>query len=72
MLLGFVIGLVAGYGRSYVFGPEDLDQTSRLVMAFQIGAAFAVLALFILNYLELRRRVIEKALAARDKDHSTS
>jgi site-specific recombinase len=58
---GFTFGLVAGYGRGYVFGPQDLPFSARTVLAVQVALGFAALALFIVNYLELRQRVIKKA-----------
>jgi hypothetical protein len=61
MVCGFTFGLLAGYGRSYVFGPPDLPFSARSFLALQVALGFTALALFIMNYLELRRRVIKKA-----------
>ena len=58
---GFLVGLAAGYGRSYYFGPADLPFSARSVLSLQVALWFAALALFILNYLDLRQRVIKKA-----------
>ena len=65
---GFVFGLLAGHARTYAFGPSDLPLSARWILALQIAVAFAALALFVVNYLELRKRVIRKASAYRDTD----
>ena len=65
---GFCFGVLIGYGRSYAFGPADLPDSARLILALQIGLAFSALALFITNYLELRQRVIAKAKSESDKN----
>jgi hypothetical protein len=68
MVCGFLFGLIAGYGRSYAFGPPDLPFSARSFLALQIALGFTALALFIMNYLELRRRVIKKALSSKAED----
>ena len=61
MILGFVLGLGAGYGRTLIFGPADMPESARWIMASQIAFCFMMLALFVANYLDLRQRVIRKA-----------
>jgi hypothetical protein len=60
MVTGFCLGMLAGYARSYYFESDKLDPTGHLILALQTGIAFAALALFVTNYLELRQRVLKK------------
>ena len=66
MVGGFLVGLAAGYARGFVFESPDLTWPQRHFLAAQIAFAFIALALFISNYLELRKRVIKKAAESRE------
>jgi hypothetical protein len=61
IVVGFTVGLLAGYARTLVFEPADLPESGRWILALQIAFAFSALGLFIANYLELRQRVIKRA-----------
>lgn len=61
IVIGFLVGLIAGYGRTVVFGPPDLPESARWILALQTALAFSALGMFIANYLELRQRIIKKA-----------
>lgn len=70
MTLGFVVGFILGYLRAIYFEP-DIQPDGRWILAVQIGFAFSVLALFIMNYLELRQRIIKKADDLREQENLT-
>lgn len=60
MAIGFLVGLVVGWFQPMLAGTTVPNLSARLFMAAQTGAAFTVVALFALNYLEVRRRVYAK------------
>lgn len=70
ILIGFVVGFALGYLRATFLEPAELPQSGRLLMAGQIGLAFSALALFIHNYLELRKRVIKKAESLKKENNN--
>lgn len=60
MLIGFCIGAIFGALQPTFMGVQKAALPYRCLLAFEIGAAFAVLALFLTNYLELRRRIMQR------------
>ncbi len=61
IVVGFLVGICAGYGRTVAFGPANLPESARWILVLQIALAFSALGLFIANYLELRQRIIKRA-----------
>ena len=53
---GFLVGLLIGWFQPYISGQPVPDFSSRLFLAAQTGAVFVMMAIFVLNYLEIRRR----------------
>ncbi len=62
MAIGFLVGLVVGWFQPVLAGTTVPDLSARLFMTFQMGAAFIVITLFALNYLEVRRRAYAKIM----------
>lgn len=59
-LLGFLIGLVVGWCQPWIQGVEPPELSAHLFLTMQMGLAFTMVALFINNYMGVRRRAYEK------------
>ena len=60
MAIGFLVGLVVGWFQPVLAGTPVPEFSARLFMTFQMGAAFTIIMLFALNYLEVRRRAAHR------------
>lgn len=63
MAIGFLVGLVVGWFQPVLAGTPVPEFSARLFMTFQMGAAFTIIMLFALNYLEVRRRAYAKIMS---------
>lgn len=59
-LAGFLLGVVVGWCQPYLLGVSPPPLQTRLFLILQMGLAFTMVALFVANYLGVRRRVIAR------------
>ncbi len=64
---GFLIGLLVGWLQPWISGQPAPDLSSRLFLAAQTGVVFVFLAIFVLNYLEIRRRAYARLMGQTPK-----
>ncbi len=59
-LIGFLIGVVIGWLQPWILGVKPPELSARLFITMQMGLAFTMIALFLVNYIGVRRRAYEK------------
>lgn len=70
IVVGFLVGVIVGWFQPDLVGKPIDGRNARLFLSLQMGAAFTVVSLFALNYLEVRRRAYAKIMADSQKKSS--
>ncbi len=60
MLIGFVIGIVVGSLQPFAFPQASMVPMERAFLAFQMGASFAIMGVFLASYFEMRQRIVRR------------
>lgn len=69
---GFLVGFLIGWFQPMISGQPAPDAWPRFILAAQTGAVFVMMAIFVLNYLEIRRRAYARFMgdSAKKKDQN--